>query len=194
MDPGVSHAFLDVLRSILLDKTGCSYQKLYPCGFSGVREGEIRMGLRPKIREMPLPHEIRRVPDVGRHASAGTDSFLWRFDQEFLGCLSLVTMMQATDLRQFNYSSQRRWLDRARNRSVFCQGQMSARSFVIVEIQLQHATQTAFVEDEDGVETVTPDRADYPFDVSVLPRRARCAQDLLDVQRLGRLMERFSVA
>jgi hypothetical protein len=69
-----------------------------------------------------------------------------------LGCLPLVTMMQATDLRQFNYPSQRRWLDRARNRSVFCQGQTSARSFVIVEIQLQNATQTAFIEDEDVVD------------------------------------------
>jgi hypothetical protein len=37
---------------------------------------------------------------------------------------------------------------------------MSARSFVIVEIQLQNATQIAFVEDEDVIETVTPDRAD----------------------------------
>jgi hypothetical protein len=35
---------------------------------------------------------------------------LWRFDQDSLGCLPLVTMFQATDLRQFNYSSQRRWI------------------------------------------------------------------------------------
>lgn len=28
----------------------CPYQKLYPCRFSGVSEGEIRMGLRPKTQ------------------------------------------------------------------------------------------------------------------------------------------------
>ena len=137
----------------------CPYQKLYPCRFSGVSEGEIRMGLRPKTQRC-LCHmkygESRMLE--GKRVPGGF--LLWRFDQESLGCLPLVTMMQATDLRQFNYPSQRRWLDRARNRSVFCQGQMSARSFVIVEIQLQNATQTAFIEDEDVVETVTPDRAD----------------------------------
>jgi hypothetical protein len=117
------------------------------------------MGLKPKTQRClchmkygeSLMLEAKRVP--------GRIPFV-RFDQESLRCLPLVTMMQATDLRQFNYPSQRWWLDRARNRSVFCQGQMSARSFVIVEIQLQNATQTAFIEDEDVVETVTPDRAD----------------------------------
>jgi hypothetical protein len=31
--------------SLLPSSLGCPYQKLYPCGSSGVSDGEIRMGL-----------------------------------------------------------------------------------------------------------------------------------------------------
>ena len=139
----------DSLPNCLLGSMGCPYQKLYPCGFSGVSEGEIRMGLRPKIPEMPL--EGKRVP--GRIP----------FVAVRLGVLRLPAARNDDASHRpatIQLPFPRRWLDRARNRRVFCQGQMSARSFVIVEIQLQNATQTAFVEDEDVVETVTPDRAD----------------------------------
>jgi hypothetical protein len=37
--------------TVALLGTGCPYQKLYPCGFSGVSEGESRMGLSLRPRD-----------------------------------------------------------------------------------------------------------------------------------------------
>ena len=59
------------------------------------------MGLRPKTQRClcPMKYGESRMLE-GKRVPGGFR--LWRFDQESLGCLPLVTMMQATDLREGN--------------------------------------------------------------------------------------------
>src|SRR5215469_3835788 len=64
----------------------------------------------------------------------------------FLSSLPFVTMVESTDLRQFNHSSHSWRLDRSRNRSIFGQTQVSSRSFVIIEVSAENAQQPALVE------------------------------------------------
>src|SRR5215472_952731 len=108
-----------------------------------------------------------------------------------LSSLPFVAMVESTDLRQFNHSSHSWRLDRSRNRSIFGQTQMSSRSFVIIEVSAENALQPSLVEDEQVIETITPDRAHQSLDISILPRRAWSREDLPNLHRCGRLRKRL---
>ena len=85
------------------------------------------------------------------------------------GCASggetLVAMMQATDLRYCNHSSDPVWLNRARDRAILVERKMGARSMVILEVGRQDATQMAFVEDHHVIQVLAADRAYDPLDI-----------------------------
>ncbi len=103
-------------------------------------------------------------------------------------------MVQSTDLWQLDHAAQLGRLDRARNRCILRQSQVRAPVLVVVEIRSQNAAQATLVEDEDVVKTLTPDRTNQSLDIRILPRRARCGQNLLHVHRLGGFGKWFSVA
>jgi len=74
-------------------------------------------------------------------------------------------MMQTADLGDGRHSSPPRRLDDARERSVVVQSVMRPRIVVIIEVTGQTAFEVGFVEDDDMIEALPPDRADQPFDV-----------------------------
>src|SRR5512142_2639200 len=69
-------------------------------------------------------------------------------------------------------------LDGARVGAIPPQGKMGPRPMVVVSIRDQYPPQVTFVEDDDVVEALAPDRADDTLDVRVLPGRAWCRHDL----------------
>jgi hypothetical protein len=60
-------------------------------------------------------------------------------------------------------------LDGARVGTVLLQGKMGPRPMVVVSIRGQYPPQVTFVEDDDVVEALAPDRSDDTLDVWVLP-------------------------
>ena len=50
---------------------------------------------------------------------------------------------------------------------------MSAELVIVAGIRGQDATQVRFVQNHYMVQALSPDRADQPFDVTILPRRPR---------------------
>ena len=58
----------------------------------------------------------------------------------------------------------------SRKRRVLIERQMSPRRIVIRDVRWNYATQVNLAEHDEMVEALPPDRADQPFDVSVLPR------------------------
>ncbi len=103
-------------------------------------------------------------------------------------------MMQTTDLRYFDHSSHRWRLHRPGNRRIFRQAQVSARFLIIVKIGSQNAAQAALVEDEDMVETLAPNGADQPFDISILPGRTSSREDFVDAHGARCCAKQLAVA
>jgi hypothetical protein len=61
---------------------------------------------------------------------------------------SFVSMVQSTNLRELVDSAHRLRLVRAADRNIFAQGQMSACLLSVVEVGLQDAPQTGFIQDD----------------------------------------------
>ena len=55
---------------------------------------------------------------------------------------------------------------------------------VIRDVGRNGAAEVSLAEHDEMVETLPPDRADHPFDVSVLPRRSRCRRPITDAHAL----------
>ncbi len=89
-------------------------------------------------------------------------------------------MMKSTDLREGNDLAWARRPIRARLGTVFSERQVSPGSMVIVKVGRKDLPQVTFVQDDDVVQTLAPDRADYPFDVRILPRGSGSRHDFLD--------------
>ena len=53
---------------------------------------------------------------------------------------------------------------------VFGERSVGSQFVVIVGIRRQDSAQVCFAEDDDMIQALSPDRADQPFDVSILPR------------------------
>src|SRR6202043_299527 len=51
---------------------------------------------------------------------------------------------------------------------------MRSNAIVIGRIVFQNPAQMFLAQDNDVVQTLTPDRSDHPFGKAVLPRRGRC--------------------
>jgi len=63
------------------------------------------------------------------------------------------------------------------------QRQMCPRSFVVLHVPSQDASQAGGIEDDDVIETLPSNRSDESFDVPVLPRRSRRRQHFGDRHR-----------
>src|SRR5258708_36530692 len=59
---------------------------------------------------------------------------------------------------------------------------VSSDLVVIAGIRLEGAAQGSFTHDHNMVEALAPDRSDEPFDMAILPRRARCGRMVTDSQ------------
>ena len=55
---------------------------------------------------------------------------------------------------------------------------------IIIEVTGQNAFEVGFVEHDDMIEALPPDRADQPFDVGILPGRPRRGKHFLDAYTL----------
>src|ERR1700724_2417130 len=55
---------------------------------------------------------------------------------------------------------------------------------VIRDVGCDDAAEMSLAEHDEMVETLPSDRADQPFDVSVLPRRSRCRRPITDTHAL----------
>jgi hypothetical protein len=75
----------------------------------------------------------------------------------------------------------------------FSSEEMGSGSVVIVQVRCKDVAQMALVEDDDLIQALPPNRAAHAFDVSVLPRRAWCRDDLSDSHRRYPLAEDRSV-
>src|ERR1700746_3670304 len=60
---------------------------------------------------------------------------------------------------------------------------MGSEIVVIVGVTFQSSAQMRFAEDNDVVQTLTPDRSDQPFGKAVLPRRGWCGRLVPDAHR-----------
>ena len=70
------------------------------------------------------------------------------------------------------------------DRGVFVQRQVSPELVVIRDVGCDDAAEVSLAEHDEMVETLPPDRADQPFDVSILPRRSRSRRPITDAQAL----------
>lgn len=80
-----------------------------------------------------------------------------------------------------------------RVRAILVERQMRAGALVIVDTRGQDAAQMALVEDHDGIQALATNRTDHALDVSVMPRRAWCRDDLSDSHRRYPLAENRAV-
>src|SRR5229473_5970001 len=74
-------------------------------------------------------------------------------------------------------------LSRARNRRILVQGSMRSDVIVIVGVGFHDPTQMHLAQDNDVVHTLTPDRTDQPFSISILPRGARRRRSIANAYR-----------
>src|ERR1700682_1316478 len=66
---------------------------------------------------------------------------------------------------------------------------MGSRFVVILKVGRQHIAQVTLTEDNDVIEALPAHRANDALDVGVVPRRARCRDDLLDSHCLAAIAE-----
>jgi hypothetical protein len=66
-------------------------------------------------------------------------------------------------------------------RGVLLERKMGSDAIVIVGIGSEDLAQMGLAQDQDMVQAFSPDRADEPFSVSVLPGWARCGWSVSDV-------------
>jgi hypothetical protein len=81
-----------------------------------------------------------------------------------------VLVMESAKTRDSDDRSNR--LHRTAERGVFVESEMGTNTIVIVGIVPEDLAEMGFAQDHDVIEAFSPDRADEPFDVSVLPGRA----------------------
>ena len=71
-------------------------------------------------------------------------------------------------------------LDVARLGRILLQAKMRTTPMIVAHETAQVPAETLLVEHDHMVQALASDRADYPFDIGTLPRRARCRKHLLD--------------
>jgi len=98
-------------------------------------------------------------------------------------------MVEATDFTDWHNLPKLRRLDRPSVRRVFGEGEVGAGAMVILEVSGEDVSQVALAQDEDVVETVSPDRADETFREGILPGAAGGREDFLDLHTLHALAE-----
>src|SRR5262245_43402847 len=101
--------------------------------------------------------------------------------------------MEATDLEDLDDIARLGGLHGPAVRRVLVERKMGAGPMVVGQIAGQDATQMAFTQNEDMIETLMPDRADEALCEGILPRATGCGQDFLDTHALDALPERLPV-
>ena len=84
-------------------------------------------------------------------------------------------------------------LDSPPIRRILLEREVGSRPVIVREVARQDAAQVAFAQDEDMVQTLTPDRADEPFREGVLPRALGRGQHFPDSQAFHSLPKRVTV-
>ena len=79
-------------------------------------------------------------------------------------------MMEPADLRIRHNLSGVSVLNRSPIGGIFVQRKVSPASMIIVEIRNEYSPQMVFIENDDVIEVLSPDRTDHPFNEWVLPR------------------------
>src|SRR4029077_1527416 len=92
---------------------------------------------------------------------------------------AFVAMVDSANFRDFHHSTHRCRLNWSTYWCVLAQRQVSPRSFVVVEVGLQDAAKTSFIQNNDMIQALTPDRPDQALDVGILPRRLRSGENFL---------------
>ena len=76
---------------------------------------------------------------------------------------------------------------------ILVERQVSARPVVVREVASQGTAEVLFAEDNDVIQTLTPDGADEAFREGVLPRAVRRRQDFTDANAFEALPEHVPV-
>jgi hypothetical protein len=100
------------------------------------------------------------------------------------GSAALVAMMKPTDLRERDNPTLVGRLYEARFRAILFEREVGPGLMIILEVGQQEPPEVLFVQDDDVIEAFASNRADDPFGIGVLPRRARSAQNLDDLHCL----------
>ncbi len=101
-----------------------------------------------------------------------------------LRCAPLVEMMKTADFRDLYHRSPIRWLHRSRIRCVLGQRQVLPGSVAAVNVAARNSSQVRFAENDDVIEALASQGADYPLSVWILPGDVRGKDNFLDVRRL----------
>jgi len=88
-----------------------------------------------------------------------------------------VAMVQATDFADWHNLPQLRPLDWPSVRCILAERKMGSGAVVVRAVASQDVVQMALAEDEDVVETLSPDRADEAFREGILPGAGGRRQD-----------------
>ena len=105
-----------------------------------------------------------------------------RSGYKLLGCSTLITVMEATEL--WNCDNLSNLQRRSRKRTLLVEAQMGSRFVVVAEIRRQRFLEMASVQDDVVVQTLPSNRADESLGVWIVPGTSRCCESLLDAQRL----------
>src|SRR5713226_10248560 len=87
-------------------------------------------------------------------------------------------MMESADLGQRTAAALLGSLNGARFGRILLECEMSARAVVVAKVAAQTTTEVSLVEDNHVVEQFASDGADHTLGEGVLPRRARCGENL----------------
>src|SRR5664280_2261436 len=85
------------------------------------------------------------------------------------GGASFVAMMQAADLWERNNLASGRLAYGPGLRTILGEREMRPRPMIILNVRRQDAAQMTLIENYDVIETLAPNRANDPLDISVLP-------------------------
>src|SRR5262245_66539172 len=106
---------------------------------------------------------------------------------------SSVTMMQPADLRDCDDLALLRRFDLSRSRRVPLQCLMRSGVVIIIDVIPQGPAQVIFTDDDQMIETLSADRANYAFGVRILERRSRRRGDLFDLHPCRSTAKLFSI-
>ena len=103
-------------------------------------------------------------------------------------------MVEPANLWDLHDPTHCRRLNRSPDWRVLAERQVSPGPFIVVEVGLQDAAKTGFIEDDHMIPTLTPNRADQALDVGILPGRLRRSENFSNAQSIRRFTKLLSVA
>ena len=171
---------------------------------TGRRRGEHCWALAPKPRgrraEVIGPRHARWVLSMGWRAAGRKESRgrqtsvpVGRPSDGGLCRPPYVSMMQATDFGDLHELAYLRRLDGPPIRRILLEREMRSCAVVVREVCGQRATQVPFVQDENLIQALAPDRPDEPLRERGLPRAVGCNQHFTDPLALHSAPERVIV-